>query len=157
VSSQLRILLCNYLALTEIQFVATGFTVQVLQNAQARGSRQALRLLQLGPVRQIELREPSLAPTGITDATRPSNITGSVAYIVGRVAVSHDFVDVQIQLSWINTLTSVSPKPVECTRCADDLGPCVSCVVVDGYFKGSCSNCYYHSRDGKCSFRGMNI
>lgn len=42
-----------------------------------------------------------------------------------------------------------------CTRCSNGHGPFPgqACVVVDGFFGGSCASCRYNSSSARCSFR----
>ena len=43
---------------------------------------------------------------------------------------------------------------VTCGRCQNGLGPFSKCVVVEGFFSGSCTNCHYNSQGSRCSLRG---
>jgi hypothetical protein len=40
-----------------------------------------------------------------------------------------------------------------CEHCKKGSGPFESCVVLRGFFKGSCANCHYGSEGKRCSFR----
>ena len=40
-----------------------------------------------------------------------------------------------------------------CTHCAGGSGCWTECVVVAGFFRGSCCNCHYASEGSRCSFR----
>ena len=44
----------------------------------------------------------------------------------------------------------------ECLHCSEkNSGPFRSCVVMKGYFGGSCTNCRYNDEQTRCSLRGM--
>jgi hypothetical protein len=40
-----------------------------------------------------------------------------------------------------------------CRDCRRGRGPFKKCVILDGYFKKSCSNCHYSAEGMRCSFR----
>ena len=43
-----------------------------------------------------------------------------------------------------------------CQSCLRGNGPFAKCVVIQGYMKGSCSNCHYNSERSRCSFYNGN-
>ena len=45
--------------------------------------------------------------------------------------------------------------PDPCTACLAHRGPFNKCVVVEGFFSGSCSNCRFNSDSARCDLRGI--
>lgn len=41
----------------------------------------------------------------------------------------------------------------ECIHCTRGAGPWDLCVVAEGYFGGSCTNCHYNNKGARCSLR----
>jgi hypothetical protein len=93
----------------------------------ARPTGNTVRLAALPP-----LRVPVLRPGRTSNPARPSNLEAEFGQATGQVRV---------------------PR---CTHCAGGSGVWTECVVVAGFFGGSCANCHYGSEGGRCSFRMYN-
>lgn len=75
------------------------------------------------------LRAPALRAGRTTNPARPSNLEAEIGQMVGQV------------------------QPLGCTHCVGGSGTWTQCVVVPGFFGGSCANCHYGSEGSRCSFR----
>ena len=78
----------------------------------------------LAPCRALVLRAGRT-----TTLTRPTNLEAALGQATGQVAAQG------------------------CTHCAGGFGAWVVCVVVPGFFGGSCANCHYGSEGSRCSLR----
>jgi hypothetical protein len=74
-------------------------------------------------------RVPVLRPGRTPNPARPSNLEAELGQFVGQA------------------------RATECTHCAKESGVWTVCVVVAGFFGGSCANCHYGSEGGRCSLR----
>jgi hypothetical protein len=93
----------------------------------ARPTGTMVRLAALPP-----LRVPVLRPGRTSNPARPSNLEAEFGQATGQVRVAR------------------------CTHCAGGSGVWTECVVVAGFFGGSCANCHYGSEGARCSFRMYN-
>lgn len=59
---------------------------------------------------------------------RNDNIDSLLAYMCGKVV----------------------KKGSRCRRCKDECGMMVQCVVIEGYMKNACSNCWKNSKQASC-------
>ncbi|PMD26943.1 hypothetical protein NA56DRAFT_641570 [Hyaloscypha hepaticicola] len=75
-------------------------------------------------------RRPVLRAGRTTNPTRPSNLEAELGQIVGQAR---------------------NLRP--CIYCTRGQGVWTVCVVVPGFFRGSCANCYYGSEGTRCSLR----
>ena len=90
-----------------------------------RPTRAMLSLSLLAP-----RRVPVLRPGRTTNrAARPANLEAELGQFTGQVHASG------------------------CTHCAGGSGTWTVCVVVAGFFGGSCANCHYGSEGARCSLR----
>lgn len=78
------------------------------------------------------LRVPVLRPGRTSTRTRPSNLEAEFGQATGQV------------------------RAPRCAHCARGSGCWTECVVVAGFFGGSCANCHYGSEGARCSFRMYN-
>jgi hypothetical protein len=92
-----------------------------------RPTGNTVRLAALPP-----LRVPVLRPGRTSNPARPSNLEAEFGQATGQVRVPG------------------------CTHCVGGSGVWTECVVVAGFFGGSCANCHYGSEGGRCSFRMYN-
>jgi hypothetical protein len=74
-------------------------------------------------------RVPVLRPGRTTNPRRPANLEAELGQFTGQVHASG------------------------CTHCAGGAGVWTVCVVVAGFFGGSCANCHYGSEGARCSLR----
>lgn len=74
-------------------------------------------------------RTPVLRPGRTTNPARPANLEAELGQVTGQVSVPG------------------------CTHCAGGSGVWTVCVVVAGFFGGSCCNCHYGSEGARCSLR----
>jgi hypothetical protein len=74
-------------------------------------------------------RVPVLRPGRTTNPARPANLEAKLGQFTGQVHASG------------------------CTHCAGGSGVWTVCVVVAGFFGGSCANCHYGSEGARCSLR----
>jgi hypothetical protein len=86
---------------------------------------QAMAALALLPPR----RRPVLRAGRTTNPARPSNLEAELGQIVGQA------------------------RNFQCAHCTRGSGVWTVCVVVPGFFHGSCANCHYGSEGARCSFR----
>jgi hypothetical protein len=74
-------------------------------------------------------RVPVLRPGRTTNPARPANLEAELGQFTGQVHAAG------------------------CTHCAGGSGVWTVCVVVAGFFGGSCANCHYGSEGARCSLR----
>jgi hypothetical protein len=79
------------------------------------------------------VRAPVLRPNRTTNPARPTNLEAELGQLTGQVQV-----------------------PM-CTHCVGGSGPWTECVVVAGFFLGSCANCHYGSEGHRCSLRMLLV
>jgi hypothetical protein len=91
---------------------------------------QAMGALALLPPR----RRPVLRAGRTTNPTRPSNLEAELGQIVGQAR---------------------NLRP--CVHCIRGQGVWTVCVVVAGFFGGSCANCHYGSEGARCSLRKYSL
>ena len=91
---------------------------------------QAMDALALLPPR----RRPVVRAGRTTNPTRPSNLEAELGQIVGQAR---------------------NLRP--CVHCTRGQGVWMVCVVVAGFFGGSCANCHYGSEGARCSLRKYSL
>lgn len=100
--------------------------LEILPPGASEVSREIAKLPVLRP---LELRKSAVLGNALKNPGKPYNLEVCLAYMRGELV-----------------------KP--CKHCLKITGPHVKCVVLAGFFAGSCTCCQYNNKGGKCSLRG---
>ena len=95
-------------------------------------SKAAWDIANLVAVRPLELRKGTMLGSTLSNHTKPYNLEVCLAYMRGQLVK-------------------------KCAHCVKMVGPHAECVVLPGFFKGSCTSCQYNDNGARCEHRGISL